>query len=59
MQQNLTNTKKWSSLTYPGPDSGQLLQYTTQARVLRLVVVDGQMELRLCGARVNLGGVEI
>lgn len=27
--------------------------------VLRLVVVDGQMELRLCGARVSLGVVEI
>lgn len=26
--------------------------------VLRLVVVDGQMELRLCGARVSLGVVE-
>jgi transposase InsO family protein len=61
---NALSRKRQGVLARYAPDGTAIeevgsCERTAPMEVLRLVVVNGQMELRLCGARVRLGSVEI
>jgi transposase InsO family protein len=61
---NALSRKRQGVLARYAPDGAAIeevgsCERATPMEVLRLVVFNGQMELRLCGARVRLGSVEI